>query len=104
MIGGEVRHDTVQYFTVRIRRGTDTILIQYRTVQYNTTVQLLISIPVLRVNTETMCNMCVSSYSKVGAIEQRYMVNSGVRGTKNNHLGIEMNCTSIAPNIYPIII
>jgi hypothetical protein len=37
--------------------------------------------------------MCVSSYSKVGAIEQRYMVNSGVRGTKNNHLMIEMGCT-----------
>jgi hypothetical protein len=37
--------------------------------------------------------MCVSSYSKVGAIEQRYMVNSGVRGTKSNHLMIEMDFT-----------
>jgi hypothetical protein len=36
--------------------------------------------------------MSVSSYSKVGAIEQRYMVNSGVGGTKNNHLRIEMDC------------
>ena len=31
-------------------------------------------------------------YSKIGAIEQRHMVNSGVRGTKNNHLMIEMDC------------
>jgi hypothetical protein len=30
--------------------------------------------------------MCVSSYSKVGPIEQRYMVNSGVRGTKDRNL------------------
>jgi hypothetical protein len=29
--------------------------------------------------------MCVSSYSKVGAIEQRYMVNSGVRGKKDRN-------------------
>jgi hypothetical protein len=36
--------------------------------------------------------MCVqvSSYSKVGAIEQRYMVNSGVRGTKDKNLRIEV--------------
>jgi hypothetical protein len=34
--------------------------------------------------------MCVSSYSKVGAIEQRYMVNSGVRGTKDRNLRIEV--------------
>jgi hypothetical protein len=27
--------------------------------------------------------MRVSSYSKVDAVEQRYMVNSGVRGTKD---------------------
>jgi hypothetical protein len=37
--------------------------------------------------------MCVSSYSKVGAIEQRYTVNSGVGGAKNNHLMIEVDCT-----------
>jgi hypothetical protein len=37
--------------------------------------------------------MCVSSYIKVVAIEQRYMVNSGVRGTKNNHLMIEVDFT-----------
>ena len=30
--------------------------------------------------------MRVSSYSKVGAKEQRYMVNSGVRGTKEENL------------------
>jgi hypothetical protein len=30
--------------------------------------------------------MCVSSYNEVGAIEQRYMVNSGVRGTKDKNL------------------
>jgi hypothetical protein len=46
-------------------------------------------------HTGTMCilYMCVSSYSKVGAIEKRYMVNSGVRGTKNNHLMTEMDFT-----------
>jgi hypothetical protein len=30
--------------------------------------------------------MRVSSYSKVGAKEQRYMINSGVRGTKEKNL------------------
>jgi hypothetical protein len=67
---------------------------------------LLISIPVLRMNIirEPCAYMCVSSYSKVGAVEQRYMVNSGMRGTKNNHLRTEVDCTSIVPNTYPIII
>jgi hypothetical protein len=37
-------------------------------------------------------------YSKVDAIEQRHMVNSGVRGAKNNHLRTEMG-SSIVPNI-----
>jgi hypothetical protein len=37
-------------------------------------------------NTGTMCiHVCVSSYSKVDAIEQRYMVNSGVRGKKDRN-------------------
>jgi hypothetical protein len=34
------------------------------------------------------------SYSKVDAVEQRDMVNSGVRGTKNRNLRTEVNCTS----------
>ena len=42
---------------------------------------LLISIPVLRMN-EPCAYMRVNSYSKVDAVEQRFMVNSGVRGTK----------------------
>ena len=29
--------------------------------------------------------MCVGSYSKVGAIEQRHMVNSGVGGKKDRN-------------------
>ena len=48
--------------------------------------------PVLRMNAGTMCIMHVSSYSKADAIEQRNVVNSGVRGAKNNHLMIEMDC------------
>ena len=47
--------------------------------------------------------MRVSSYSKVDAVEQRYMVNSGVRGTKNKGLRTKVDCTSIVPIIYPII-
>jgi hypothetical protein len=35
---------------------------------------------------------CKHSYSAVGVNEQRNVVNSGVRGTKNNHLMIEMDC------------
>jgi hypothetical protein len=38
-------------------------------------------IPALRMNARTMC-MRVSSYSKVDVVKQRHMVNSGVRGTK----------------------
>jgi hypothetical protein len=34
--------------------------------------------------------MYVSSYSKVGTVEQRYMVNSGVRGTKDRNLRTEV--------------
>jgi hypothetical protein len=44
-------------------------------------------------NTGTMCiqyNMRVSSYSKVDAAEQRYMVNSGVGGTKDRNLRTEV--------------
>jgi hypothetical protein len=44
--------------------------------------------------------MRVSSYSKVGAIEQRYMVNSGVGGTKNNHLVIEMDLYLLSILLY----
>jgi hypothetical protein len=47
--------------------------------------------------------MRVSSYSKVDAVELRYMVNSGARGTKNKGLRTEVGCTSIIPIIYPII-
>ena len=65
---------------------------------------MLISIPVLRMNTGTMCilyNMCVSSYSKADAVEQRYMVNSGVRGTKERNLRTEVDCKSIVAIILP---
>jgi hypothetical protein len=37
-------------------------------------------------------HICKHSYSTVDVNEQRNMVNSGVRGTKNNHLMIEMDC------------
>jgi hypothetical protein len=47
--------------------------------------------------------MRVSSYSKVGAVEQRHMGNSGVRGAKNRDLRTEVGCTSIVPIIYPTI-
>jgi hypothetical protein len=40
----------------------------------------------------TDVHMCKHSYSTVDVNEQRNMVNSGVRGTKNNHLMIEMDC------------
>ena len=48
------------------------------------TLLIMINIPVLRMNMGTMCiyDMRVSSYSKVNAVEQRYVVNSGARGTK----------------------
>jgi hypothetical protein len=36
--------------------------------------------------------ICKPSYSTVDGNEQRNMVNSGVRGTKKNHLMIEMDC------------
>jgi hypothetical protein len=47
--------------------------------------------------------MCVSSYSKVDAVEQRDMVNSGVRGTKDRNLRTEGDYRNIVPIIYPII-
>jgi hypothetical protein len=37
-------------------------------------------------------HICKHSYSTVDVNEQRNMVNSGVRGTKNNHLMIEVDC------------
>jgi hypothetical protein len=56
--------------------------------------KVLISIPVLRMNTGTMCIYARSSYSKVDAVEQRYMLNSGVRGTKDWNPRIEVDCYS----------
>ena len=47
--------------------------------------------------------MRVSSYSKVDAVKQRDVVNSGVRGTKDLDLRTEVGCTSIVPVIYPTI-
>jgi hypothetical protein len=50
--------------------------------------------------------MCVSSYSKVGAIEQRYMVNSGVWGKKDSNPRsgglVFYSNTGRIPIIYPI--
>ena len=40
--------------------------------------------------------MSVSSYSEVGAVEQKDMVNSGVRGTKDRGLRTEVDWKSIA--------
>jgi hypothetical protein len=45
----------------------------------------------------------VSSYSKVDAVEQRDIVNSGVRGTEDWNLRAEVGCASIAPIVYPTI-
>ena len=45
--------------------------------------------------------MRVSSYSKVDAVEQRDVVNSGVRGKEDWILRTEAGCTSIVPIIYP---
>jgi hypothetical protein len=49
---------------------------------------VLISIPVLRKNTGTMCILYMrgNNYSTVGVNEQKDMVNSGVRGTKDKNL------------------
>jgi hypothetical protein len=47
--------------------------------------------------------VCVSSYSKVDAVEQKDMVNSGMRGTKERNLRTEVGCRSTVPIIYPII-
>jgi hypothetical protein len=47
--------------------------------------------------------MSVSSYSKVDAAEQKDMVNSGVRGTKDRNLRTEVDCKSIVPTTCPII-
>jgi hypothetical protein len=52
---------------------------------------------------------CKHSYSAADVNEQRNMVNSGVRGTKNNHLMIEMDCIyylsyrNLAPTVVPVI-
>jgi hypothetical protein len=40
--------------------------------------------------------MSVNSYSKVDAVEQKDMVNSGVRGTKDRDLRTEVDCKGIA--------
>jgi hypothetical protein len=49
--------------------------------------------------------MCVSSYSKVDAAEQKDVVNSGARGTKDRNLRTEVGCKSIVPIpvIYSIV-
>ena len=47
---------------------------------------VLISIPALRMNAGTTCMYVSNSYSTVGVIKQRNMVNSGVRGTKGMDL------------------
>jgi hypothetical protein len=44
----------------------------------------------------------VSSYSEVGAIEKRDMVNSVGGGTKDRNLGIGVGCALIVPVICPI--
>jgi hypothetical protein len=44
--------------------------------------------------------MYVSSYSKVGAIEQRYMVNSGVRGKKDRNPRMRVEYLFIYPITY----
>ena len=36
--------------------------------------------------------MSMSSYSKVDAVEQKDMVNSGVEGTKDRNLRTEVDC------------
>ena len=51
---------------------------------------MLISIPVLRMNAATVSSYL---YSKVGAVEQKDMVNSGARGTKDRNLRTEVGCT-----------
>ena len=47
--------------------------------------------------------MRVRSYSTVGVVEQKDMVNSGVRGTKDKNLRTEVDCRSrsIVPAICP---
>jgi hypothetical protein len=56
---------------------------------------LLISIPVRTTyehgNHVHTSDKCVSSYSKVDAVEQRYMVNSGAGGTKDRDLRIKVH-------------
>ena len=47
--------------------------------------------------------MRVNSYSTVDVIEQKDMVNSGVRGTKDKNLRTEVDCRSAVPIICPII-
>ena len=51
---------------------------------------MLISIPVLRMNTGTMCIYARNNYSTVGVIEQKDMVNSGVRGRNKVNLRLEV--------------
>jgi hypothetical protein len=43
--------------------------------------------------------MSVSSYSKVDAVEQKDVVNSGVGGTKDRNLRTEVACKNIVPII-----
>jgi hypothetical protein len=47
--------------------------------------------------------MRVRSDSKVDAVEERDMVNSGARGTEDRNFRTEVDCTSIVPIICPII-
>jgi hypothetical protein len=57
---------------------------------------LISSIPVLRMNTGTMCiymRVHSYSYSTVGVIEQKDMVNSGVGGRKKMDLRTEVSST-----------
>jgi hypothetical protein len=87
----------------RLGVGSDREEQEEKTTLYD---HVLTSVPVLRMNAGTTC-ACVREQLQqgtVGAIEQRCVVNSGVRGAKNNHLRTEMDCASIAPNVYPIMI
>jgi hypothetical protein len=46
--------------------------------------------------------MSVSSYSKVGAVEQRGMVHSGAGSTGDRNPRTEVGCASIVPNTYSL--
>jgi hypothetical protein len=47
--------------------------------------------------------MRANSYSKVDAVEQRGVVNSGMRSKKDRDLRTEVDCALSAPIICPII-